>query len=168
MYTRVDGIRDSFGYAAVETGTVTQRWYDCWCDACTAVELSSMKGVDSNFCVLGCNNSKHKWNAVSINRMDAVGVKASRDRAQAAGRKLAEKLNVGDLVAVQSREDCEDPYWMGVAIDAGDGTPIVKVIHIDPSTVTLTLQHLPSPLNIRSRLSTFTLTLQHSTSPLSI
>ena len=69
---------------------------------------------------------------VDVNRSDAVGVTARRSTAQENGRKMAMKVKVGDYVAVQAREDEQDQYWIGVAVDAGgcfeEGTSQIKEV----------------------------------------
>ena len=55
----------------------------------------------------------------SVSRIDTAGVAGQRIEAQNTGHLSAAKLKVGMLVA-QSRNDPQDPYVIGVAVDCGE------------------------------------------------
>ena len=56
----------------------------------------------------------------SVSRIDTAGVAGQRIEAQNTGHLSAAKLKVGMLVAAQSRNDPQDPYVIGVAVDYGE------------------------------------------------
>ena len=63
-----------------------------------------------------------------MQRHDTRGTAARRKVAQAAGHKMAADIKVGEIIAVQDRTDQghSSPYLLAQALDAGDGTCIIK------------------------------------------
>ena len=63
-----------------------------------------------------------------MQRKDARGVANRRILAQSKGHKMAKELKPGMMVAVQDRLNQEAEYMIGEAVDAGDGSCIVKQV----------------------------------------
>jgi hypothetical protein len=54
-------------------------------------------------------------------------VAATRSKAQAQGKQVAEAAVVGKYVIAQTRTDDTDQFAVGIFVDTGDKTPIVKI-----------------------------------------
>jgi hypothetical protein len=133
VYDSVGGIRKSFGYMAMSNGRVLQRWFDCWCTACTAAtgpeagmaEVSSTSGYHVTDCKLPV---PEPWWDCSVQLQGTRGIQAQKIVAQANARKMVAGLKPGTFVAVQDRtaQGREEHYLIGITIDCGDGGCIVK------------------------------------------
>ena len=124
-FEKVPGIRESFGFmASGAEGAVAQRGFDCWCKQCLQASGRSSGSMDSNCRVRGClgaamNELYGQYHDCPVSRLDTRGVAGQRIEAQSKGHLSAAKLKVNMLVAAQSRNDPNDPYIIGVAIDSG-------------------------------------------------
>ena len=133
VYDRVDGIRKSFGYLALSSGRVLQRWFDCWCPACLAATGpgSGMDGAASGcgYKVQGCTSQEPWWDC-SVQLQGARGVHRQRQLAQKKGRELAESLKPNCFVAVQDRsaEGREEHFLVGITVDCGGGSCIKRKV----------------------------------------
>jgi hypothetical protein len=140
-YAPLKGCHKDRQFMAFRHEVVAARPYACWCDACCKM-VGPGNGMDSGckdgskvlFSVPGCVGLASaepmwaKWKEVPVHRVDSAGVGAYRKAAQAAGLEVAKKAEVDQYVAAQTHDDHEDQYAIGVFVDAGDGTPIVKRI----------------------------------------
>ena len=61
----VDGIQKSFGFRALSSGVVLQRWFDCWCGVRMSVSTPGDGKMDSNYRVADCCCQKHWTEAAS-------------------------------------------------------------------------------------------------------
>ena len=68
------------------------------------------------------------WWECSVRLQGAQGIIAQRKLAQRRGRERAAKLKPNTFVAVQDREDGDFsvPFLIGITVDVGDGSCIVK------------------------------------------
>ena len=81
QFESIFGIQKSFGYIGLESGSVMQREWDCWCPACfcsiagPTAHGSRMvnNGSEQGYVVLGCT-SQERWFDCTVQRKDAVGV----------------------------------------------------------------------------------------------
>jgi hypothetical protein len=121
------GIRKSFGYMALSTERVLQRWFDCWCPRCILADGPGRGSMNSNYQVTGCR-AQEPWWEHSVALQGTRGVGARRKEAQRRGRELAGKLKPGMFIAVEDRGIIgpDVPFWIGVTQDAGNGTCIAK------------------------------------------
>ena len=71
-----------------------------------------------------------RWWECSVQRDDTRGVAGRRKEAQAAGKKLVDKLKEGSFVAVQDRENQGHtfPFMIGRVVNATDGSCVAKKI----------------------------------------
>jgi hypothetical protein len=69
-YDSVVGIQKSFGYKALSSGVVLQRWFDCWCNSCMSVTTPGVVPMDSNYEVIGCT-SQDRWRGSGAGRLAA-------------------------------------------------------------------------------------------------
>jgi hypothetical protein len=134
----VVGIQKNFGYMAHSDGSVLQRWFDCWCNECTVAtgpgagmaEVSDSLGYH----VIGCTRHEPEpWYECSVELKGTRGYGARKRIAQAKGRELAEKLKPGTFVVVQDRTASagEEHYLVGITVDVGDGSCIVRHVQGD-------------------------------------
>jgi hypothetical protein len=125
LYDSVGGIRKCFGYMALSTGRVLQRWFDCWCTACTdgtgpgsgMTEVTSTSG----YMVTGCELSvPEPWWDCSVQLQGTRGIGAQKSIAQANGRKMAAVLKPGAFIAIQDRTAFgrQEHYLIGITIIA--------------------------------------------------
>ena len=107
--------------------------------------------MDSNYEVTGCTSqqrwrasgagrlvardagvieggSPFKWWNCSVQRKDTRGVANRRIEAQCKGHNLAKQLTPGMMVAVQDRLNNESEYIIGMTVDVGDKTCIIKQV----------------------------------------
>lgn len=84
--------------------------------------------MNATYAVQGCRRPREVWNRVSVQRNDAVGQRNIRNLAEQAGHSMAKQLCVGDLIAMQAKPDDADAYWVGVCVDAGNNSPVVKKV----------------------------------------
>ena len=107
--------------------------------------------MDSNYEVTGCTSqqrwrasgagrlaardagvieggSPFKWWNCSVQRKDTRGVANRRIEAQTKGHNLAKQLKPGMMVAVQDRLNNESEYIIGMTVDVGDKTCIIKQV----------------------------------------
>jgi hypothetical protein len=156
-FEKIDSIRRSFGYRALRDGVVLQRWFDCWCPACMSVTKPGDGVMDSNYRVPQCDSHKcwqsnatvgalvagnpFRWWECSAQRDDTRGVHGRRKEAQAAGKKLVDKLKEGSFVAVQDRENQGHtfPFMIGSVANATNGRCVAKVT--ERQTIDGTLYH---------------------------
>ena len=133
VYDRVDGIRKSFGYLALSSGRVLQRWFDCWCPACMAAAGpgSGMVGgvVGKGYQVEGCTRLE-PWYDTPVQLQGPRGIRRQRELAQKKGRELAESLKPATFVAVQDRtaQGREEHFMIGITVDCGDGSCIKRKV----------------------------------------
>ena len=133
VYDRIDGIRKSFGYLALSSGRVLQRWFDCWCSACHAA-TGPGNGMDGAASGQGyqvqCCTKQEPWWDCSVQLQGARGVYRQRQLAQKKGRELADLLKPGCFVAVQDRtaQGREEHFLVGVTVDCGGGSCIKRRI----------------------------------------
>ena len=131
VYDSVEGIRKSFGYLAVGTGRVLQRWFDCWCCACMQANGpgDGMDGAaaESGYQVLGCERHEPWWDN-SVQLQGARGVKYRQQLASKKGRELVQSLKPGTFVAVEDRNGhwSESPFLIGVTVACNGDSCISK------------------------------------------
>jgi hypothetical protein len=72
--------------------------------------------------------SPFRWWECSVQRQDTRGVGGRRKKAQAAGKKMVEQLEVDEFVAFQDRanQGYTYPYWIAQTVDSGNGSCVVK------------------------------------------
>jgi len=136
-YDSIKGIRDSWCFMSFDSAVIGMRPWDCWCSACCNAE-GKYHGMDSYGKVIQCKNrSTTDFEEMSVRRIDSVGVRKNMEDAQKEGRVIAEKLKIGDLVAVQNRghQDYDDQYWVGVVVDSGNHRAITQKIQNRSETV---------------------------------
>ena len=111
------------------------RLHDCWCRTCRSYGTEHADDADLQPCKAGW-----KWKNRDVYRHSASGVRADRGRLEDKGRELAQTVKPGDLVAVQyvthrgRKADGHDCYWVGVAVNQGNGqctyrVPAARVIN---------------------------------------
>jgi hypothetical protein len=132
VYERIVGIRKSFAYHALHEGAVLQKWFDCWCPACMAADAPGDRAdgaeMNSNYQVPNCECTE-RWYFHSVRLLGNRGIGAAKRAAQKYGRDNAPLLKPGTFIAVQDREAAEaheSPFLIGITIDAGNGSCIVK------------------------------------------
>lgn len=138
VYDSVGGVRKSFGYLALSDGVVLQRWFDCWCGACAVAagpgdrmaEVARDSGYHVKDCVLP---EPEPWWHCSVQLQGTRGLYAQKKIAQFKGRKLAAKLEPNTFVAVQDRSASgrQEHYLIGVTVDCGNGSCILKQVQKD-------------------------------------
>jgi hypothetical protein len=129
-FESIPGLRKSFGFLSISDGRVNHREFDCWCHSCIMAGGHSLGTMDCDSIISTCINAgkkAHKWYQCDVARKDVCGVAGRRVSAQHEGHKLVARLNPGSYVAVQNREvNNTDPYWVGITLDSGDGTCVIK------------------------------------------
>lgn len=134
-YESIEGIRKSFGYLALPSSRVLQRWFDCWCTTCAAATGpgGGMKETSrqSGYIVTDCKRQVDEpWWDYSVRLKGTRGITAQKKIAQEKGREIAEKLTKlgpNTFVAVQDRSASrEEHYIIGITVDCGDGGCILK------------------------------------------
>ena len=129
-YTAIEDIRRHRCFLALAPTKLKIRLHDCWCMKCRLYNT----GVDTDG-VAACPHAA-EWPLKNrdVYREQAAGVRADRGRLEEMGKQLAEKVNVGDIVAVQyvqargRRGDASrDLYWLGVVVNQGNGRGTYQV-----------------------------------------
>ena len=121
VYDSVVGIRKSFGYQAVSTGRVLQRWFDCWCTACMAA-TGPGAGMDGaaqgrGYRVQGCTKAAAEpWWDQTVQLQGARGIRRQHRLNQKRGRELAASLLPDTFVVVKDRttQGNEEPFLVGI------------------------------------------------------
>ena len=119
----------AFSFIGIADGVVGMRQFSCWCRQCCQVEGRGQGGMDAMLKVSGCalcDQECHQWKERGVSKTATADVAQRRSSAQTRGQVVARNLKVGQWVAMQSRNDDKQTYWVGKAVDAGDGSPIVK------------------------------------------
>jgi hypothetical protein len=129
-FESVCGIRKSFGFLSISDGRVDQREFDCHCHPCIMAGGHSLGTMSPDSLIPACDHhgqSAHKWYQCDVSLLGLRGIGGRRKAAQAAGHKFIAKLKPGSRVAVQNRGEMNgDNYWVGIALDVGDGTCVVR------------------------------------------
>ena len=104
-YSTLQGGKSTYAYLMQSPGLLGARTYGGWCEACQRGRAPS-SGLNSRLQVLGCScaDRGQSWAEIKIDRTDAAGVANRRKAAQARGKSLASKLQIGSWIAVQARE----------------------------------------------------------------
>ena len=132
VYDSVEGVRKSFGYMAVTSGRVLQRWFDCWCKACMAA-TGPGAGMDGaaqrgGYRVQGCSRpTAEPWWDCSVELQGARGIRRQHQLKQKKGRELAAALKPGTFVAVEDRtaQGTDEPFLVGITV-ACNGESCIK------------------------------------------
>ena len=121
VYDSVGGIRKSFGYLAVSTGRVLQRWFDCWCTACMAATGpgAGMDGVAQRqgYRVQGCSRAvTAPWWDCTVQLQGARGIRRQHQLKQKRGRELVAALEPDTFVVVEDRtaQGTDEPFLIGI------------------------------------------------------
>ena len=136
-FSTLQGSASNFAYLPLRPGVLGSRHAGGWCDACMRAHAPG-NGLTARLEVLGCTCSdsqaatdgvsrRSRWTEHMVERTDAAGVANRRILAQKQGHRLARKLKVGSIIAVQARERwmVEDAqyraghFWLARVVAAG-------------------------------------------------
>ena len=129
------GCRESRQFIAMRDDVIGHRSFACWCHACGQSKAGhgicsgSVAGSGSVlYTVGGCTSKESRqWTEVGVSALTASRVAVTRSKAQAQGKQIAEAAVVGKYVIAQTRTDDTDQFAVGIFVDTGDKTPIVKI-----------------------------------------
>ena len=129
------GCRESRQLKAMCDDVIGHRSFACWCHACG--QSKAGHGICSGsvacsgsvlYTVGGCTSKESRqWTEVGVSALTASRVAVTRSKAQAQGKQIAEAAVVGKYVIAQTRTDDTDQFAVGIFVDTGDKTPIVKI-----------------------------------------
>jgi len=120
LYTTLKGIRTTYQFFMLYDGTVLHRREVCCCLACLDVVPTDKEGVPlaDDYIVAGCANPALTFEMSVIREIERAGLAVTRqNEARAVGRKLATDVNIGDWLAVASRADATERFWLCKAIE---------------------------------------------------
>ena len=122
QYTTLAGISSHYQFQAIGEGTLLMRRYGCNCVAC--MEAISFNDTyfkplnDNQSSTIDCECASYLWRKSSISiLLNSNGITVSRKARQTKGKKLASKLNIGDWIASEARNDTIDKFWLGRAVE---------------------------------------------------
>ena len=159
-FSTLEGTASNFAFLPLRPDVVGSRHAGGWCDACMRAHAPG-NGLTARLEVVDCTCSdshladgtshRSRWVEHVVERTDAAGVANRRVLAQKLGHKLARKLCVGMIIAVQARERwmCEAAhyraghFWLARVVDTGTkhflGAGVVRQITARRDTIQCTL-----------------------------
>lgn len=156
----LQGSTTRYAFVPLRPGVVGSRHVAGCCAACMRAYRPGL-GMTANLEVTGCTCRDSyaqagiatccRWTEIEIQRTDAAGVANRRKAAQDLGHKLAHKLSVGMIIAVQARErwGSEDAqyrsghFWLARVVSAGEqhflGDGVVRQVTVQRECIQNTL-----------------------------
>lgn len=86
-------------YLALGPTLMARRAFGCWCRACRARVFDAAGACPA----AGCGRAMCQWEEQTVQPLDVPAVARTRTAAQAEGKKLARKLQIGQWLAAQVR-----------------------------------------------------------------